>query len=192
MASACSTHPPPAQQPSAPPAAAPPPEQTRQRLPTPLLSSLSPQWQAFACEFGLSYRDVLGLMSFDPVLDLDAEKLVIIANQLEAALRTCDWPLCEALICMLVRSDLRPVFDACCDCGLGWVATVAARKDKIGRYNGSGTSEAGTTARLGYVLAVQLERMAGAATQAEVRRQQRKACKRKRHDQYESDSGDRQ
>ena len=152
----------------------------RQRLPTPLLSSLSPQWQTFAHEFGLSYRDVLGLMSFEPVLDLDAEKLVIIANQLEAALKSGDWPLCEALICMLVRSDLRPVFGACCDCGLGWVATVAARKDKIGRHNGSGSSDAGTTARLGYVLAVQLERMAGVATQAEVLRQQRKAGKRKR------------
>lgn len=149
------------------------------RLPTPLLSSLSPQWQTFAHEFGLSYRDVLGLMNFPPVLDLDAEKLVIIANQLEAALRSDNWPLSEALLCMLVRSDLRPVFDAACDCGLGWVATVAARKDKIGRHNGSGSSDAGTTARLGYVLAVQLERMAGVATQAEVQRQ-RKASKRKR------------
>lgn len=178
MASACSTHPPPSPTGEAPP----PPALQRQpatRLPTPLLSSLSPQWQTFAHEFGLSYRDVLGLMSFEPVLDLDAEKLVIIANQLEAALKSGDWPLCEALICMLVRSDLRPVFGACCDCGLGWVATVAARKDKIGRHNGSGSSDAGTTARLGYVLAVQLERMAGVATQAEVQRQ-RKAGKRKR------------
>ena len=57
-------------------------------------------------------------MSFEPVADLDAEKLVVIVNQLEAALRADDWPLSEALLCMLVRSDLRSVFDAACDCGL--------------------------------------------------------------------------
>lgn len=171
MASTCSTHPTSPGSPRTTPRAS--------ARPTPLLSNLPTAWQAFANEFGLTYRDVIGLMSFEPVADLNAETLVVFVNQLEAALRVDDWPLSEALLCMLVRSDLRPVFDAACDCGLGWVAMVAARKDKIGRHNGGGNSDAGMTARLGYVLAVQLERMAGVATQAEVQRQ-RKAGKRKR------------
>ena len=77
MASACSTHPPPS--PAAPPRQ---PATTAMRLPTPVLGNLSPQWQSFAREFGLSYRDVLGLMNIPPVPDLDAEILVIVANKL--------------------------------------------------------------------------------------------------------------
>ena len=151
MASTCSTHPTSPGSPHATPRAP--------ARPTPLLSNLPTAWQTFAYEFKLTYRDVIGLMSFEPVADLDAEKLVVIVNQLEAALRADDWPLSEALLCMLVRSDLRPVFDAACDCGLGWVATVAARKQQIGEAR----AEAGATSRLGRVLTLQLERLMAAA-----------------------------
>jgi len=155
MASTCSTHPTSPGSPRTTPRASARPT----ARPTPLLSNLPTAWQTFAYEFGLTYRDVIGLMSFEPVADLDAEKLVVIVNQLEAALRVDDWPLGEALLCMLVRSDLRPVFDAACDCGLGWVATVAARKHQVGEAR----AEAGATSRLGRVLTVQLERLMAAA-----------------------------
>ena len=151
MASTCSTHPTSPGSPRTTPRAS--------ARPTPLLSNLPTAWQAFANEFGLTYRDVIGLMSFEPVADLNAETLVVFVNQLEAALRVDDWPLSEALLCMLVRSDLRPVFDAACDCGLGWVATVAARKHQVGEAR----AEAGATSRLGRVLTVQLERLMAAA-----------------------------
>lgn len=154
MASACSTHPTSPSSPRSP--------RARPSAPTPLLSNLPKAWQTFASDFGLNYRDVLGLMSYEPVPDLDAEKLVAIVNQLEAALRADDWPLSEAMLCMLVRSDLRPVFDAACSCGLGWVATVASRKNQLGNARG----DFGSTARLGHVLTVQLKRLVETAVAA--------------------------
>ena len=89
MASTCSTHPTSPGSPRTTPRAS----ARSTARPTPLLSNLPTAWQAFANEFGLTYRDVIGLMSFEPVADLNAETLVVFVNQLEAALRVGRFPL---------------------------------------------------------------------------------------------------
>ena len=126
----------------------------------PTFGSLPEVWQRFALEHDLPYHDITSLRNFDSIDDLDDRRLMIMTNQFDRALQEDDWPLCEALLCMLLRSDLQPVFGAACECGLGWLANVATKKQAM--VTGLLGDPAGSTSRLGRVLAVKLDRMAQA------------------------------
>ena len=126
------------------------------KLPT--FESLPKVWQRFAAEHSLAYHDITSIRNFSAIDNLDDRRLMITTNHFERALREEDWPLCEALLCMLLRSDLQPVFGAACECGLGWLANVATKQQVSGLMDDA----CGSTSRLGRVLAVKLDRMAQA------------------------------
>ncbi len=93
------------------------------------LGDLSPEDQRFATEHGLPFCDMLSLLNA-PCLTahIDERRLAILAMQLETALQNREWRMAEMVLCMLIRTDLHKVYDAACECSLGYVAQRAAEK----------------------------------------------------------------
>lgn len=93
------------------------------------LGDLSAEDQRFAAEHGLPFCDMLSLLNAPSLsAHLDERRLAVLVMQLEAALRNREWRMAEMVLCMLLRTDLAKVYDAACECSLGYVAQSAAQK----------------------------------------------------------------
>lgn len=114
-------------------------------------ADLPAEQQRFAHEHDLTFRDVIVLLN-SPSLNenLDELRLMVLSMQLDASLQAHDWEMAEVILCMLIRGDLRRVFDAACKCGLGYTAMQATAK----RVSGSES-----TVRFGRLLLKKLENL---------------------------------
>lgn len=108
------------------------------------------EWRRFGDQYGLTEDDLRSLLVHSPWV-ITPERVTGVAAHLHKALAQGDWTTCESCLSVLLRNDLRDVFDTVCECGLGWLAVVAAEQDA------SAKGPAGSTARLGRVLAAQLD-----------------------------------
>ena len=116
----------------------------------PQLAPIPKEWQRFGEQNGLTKNDVRSLLAHAP-WSLTADHVRGIAAHLHKSLARSDWVACEICLAVLLRNDLTGVFDTVCQCGLGWFAVVAAEQDATAR------GAAGSTARLGRVLAAHLD-----------------------------------
>ena len=92
-------------------------------------AELPAEQQRFAQEHDLTFRDVIVLLSAPSLNEhLDERRLMVLSMQLEASLQAQDWEMAEVILCMLIRGDLRRLFDAACKCGLGYTARQATAK----------------------------------------------------------------
>jgi hypothetical protein len=108
------------------------------------LGDLSLEDQRFAAEHSLPFCDMLSLLNAPSLsAHVDERLLVVLVMQLDAALYEQEWRMAEMVLCMLIRTDLHKVYDAACECSLGYVAQSAAQK------NGE---RAASTARFGGLL----------------------------------------
>ena len=115
-------------------------------------ADLPTEYQSFATRHELTLRDVLGLLNAPSLNEhMNERRLMVLVQQLEAALQDYEFQMSEVILCMLIRSDLQRVYGVACECGLGWVARQAGRQTDL---------RAGATARLGRVLKYKLENLA--------------------------------
>tara|TARA_B110001452_G_C15089128_1_gene379986 strand:- start:133 stop:447 length:315 start_codon:yes stop_codon:yes gene_type:complete len=83
--------------------------------------------------------------------DLSTRTLAVLARQLHEGILKDDWEVCEIVLSILVRSDLLPWSEAAADLGLGHIAQRCTESNNL-----DAPGSAGTTARLGRVLALRL------------------------------------
>ena len=94
-----------------------------------ILGDLSHEDQRFAAEHSLPFCDMLSLLNAPSLsAHVDERRLAVMVMQLDAALHEREWRMAEMVLCMLIRTDLHKVYDAACDCSLGYVAHQAAQK----------------------------------------------------------------
>ena len=126
----------------------------------PQLAPIPKEWQSFGEQNGLTRNDVRSLLAHAP-WSLTADHVRGIAAHLHKSLARGDWVSCEVCLGVLLRNDLTGVFDTVCQCGLGWLAVVAAEQDASAR------GPVGSTARLGRVLAAHLDGLLEASVLAQ-------------------------
>lgn len=114
-------------------------------------ADLPAEQQRFAQEHDLTFRDVIILLNAPSLNEhLDERRLMVLSMQLDASLQARDWEMAEVILCMLIRGDLRRVFDAACKCGLGYTARQATDKSALGSES---------TVRFGRLLLKKLENL---------------------------------
>jgi hypothetical protein len=133
---------------------APPPPTTRVGVAS-TFADLPPAYQEFATQHELTFRDVLGLLSAPTLHEyLTAHRLAVLVAQLEESTQNGVHQMCEMVLCILIKSDLRHPCDAVIACDLRRVVT----RLECG-WRGAGTDATAPLARLGRVLLVKLDNM---------------------------------
>ena len=118
-------------------------------------ADLPPAYQEFATQHALTFRDVLGLLSAPTLHEhLTAHRLTVLVAQLEEAVQHGAHQMCEMVLCILIKSDLRHPCDAVIACDLRRVVTRFECE-----WRGAGTDATAPLARLGRVLLVKLDNM---------------------------------
>ena len=136
-----------------PPLVAPPP--TARVGVASTFADLPPAYQEFATQHGLTFRDVLGLLSAPTLHEyLTAHRLAVLVAQLEEAVQNGAHQTSEMMLCILIKSDLRHLCDAVVECDLRRVATRLECD-----WRGAGSDATAPLARLGRVLLVKLDNM---------------------------------